>query len=116
VKRFDELAQSASQEIARGLPGFDDAERALEEMRAVVARTLWSSHSFVAEIFETAAEESYLAINAELHERQVEAGRQALARADVDSLREVIFEMMRNRISMGGSGKTATVLATIMRA
>jgi molecular chaperone DnaK len=114
VKRFDELAQSASREIAHG--GFDHVERALEEMRAVMARVFWSDPSFVAEVFDSTADESYLALDPELHQRQVEAGRQALARADVDGLRQVVFEMMRNRISLGGSGKTAAVLATILRA
>jgi molecular chaperone DnaK len=116
ARRFDELAGSAAQQIARGRPGFDAAEQALQEMRAITARIFWSDPSFVAEIFRSAVEDAHLAIDADLYETQIKAGQKTLASGDFDGLRQVVFEMMRNRISLGASGKTATVLATIMRA
>ena len=60
--------------------------------------------------------ESYLAIDPELHARQVEAGRKALLRGDIEDLRDILFELIGNRMTLGTAGETATVLATIVRA
>ncbi len=114
AKRFDGLADSAAREIEGSR--FDTAEQAIEEMRALTLQVMWSEPSFVAEVFNSATEETYLAVDPELHARQVEAGRKALLRGDIDGLREIVFEMIRNRVSLPASGKAATVLATIMRA
>ncbi len=116
IKRFDELAQSAAREIERGAPGLDTARQQLEEMRSVMRRVLWSDPPFLAEIFNAVAEESYLAIDPELHGRLVEAGRNALLRGDIEGLRDILFELIGNRMSFGAGGEAATVLATIMRA
>jgi hypothetical protein len=88
----------------------------LDEMRSVVRRALWSDPSFLAEIFNAVAQESYLAIDPELHARQVEAGRQALLRGDIEGLRDILLELIGNRMTLGAGGEAATVLATIMRA
>ena len=78
VKRFDELAGSAAQEIARSQ--FKHAEQAIEDLRALTHQVFWADPSFVAAIFNNCAEESYLAIDPELHARQVDAGHKALLR------------------------------------
>ncbi len=49
------------------------------------------------------------------HERLVEIGRQALLRGDVDGLRDIVFEMYGNRMSLHAGGREAAALATIMR-
>jgi molecular chaperone DnaK len=116
TKRFDALADSAAREIARGAPGLDTAQQQLDDMRGVMRRALWSDPSFLAEIFNAVAEESFLAIDPELHARQVEAGRKALLRGDIEGLRDILFELIGNRMTPGAGGEAATVLATIMRA
>jgi molecular chaperone DnaK len=115
-KRFDELAAMAAQEIVRGRPGFETAERQLAEMRGVMQRVLWSNPAFVAGIFNSFAEDGHLAIDSAAHERLVEIGRKALTRGDVDGLRDIVFEMFSNRISLPAGGREAAALATIMRA
>ena len=79
-------------------------------------RVLWSDPSFLAEVFNAVAEESYLAVDPELHARQVEAGRKALLRGHIEGLRETLLELVGNRMTLGAGGEAATVLATIMRA
>jgi molecular chaperone DnaK len=116
IKRFDELADSAAREIERGGPGLDTAQRQLDEMRSMMRRVLWSDPPFLAEIFNAVAEESYLAIDPELHARQVGAGRKALLRGDIEGLRDILFELIGNRMTLGTGGEAATVLATIVRA
>ena len=114
VKRFEELAGSAAREIVSG--HFKDAEQAIEDLRALTRQILWADPSFVAAVFNNAAEESYLAIDPELHARQVDAGHKALLRGDIDDLRDLVFEMIKNRNGLPACGEAATTLATIMRA
>jgi hypothetical protein len=114
-KRFDELATKAAQEIVRGRPGFETAERQLAEMRAVMHRVLWFDPAFIADVFNSFAADGHLAIDSAAHERLVEIGRQALLRGDVAGLRDVVFEMYDNRISLPAGGSEAAALATIMR-
>jgi molecular chaperone DnaK len=116
VKRFDELAGHAAQEIVRGRPGFDSARHQLAEMRAVMQRVLWSDPAFIADVFNTLAEDSHRVIDPALHERLVGAGRKALLHGDVDGVRDIVFEMIGNRISPPVGGSAAATLATIMRA
>jgi molecular chaperone DnaK len=116
VKRFDELAGRAAQEIVRGRPGFDTAKHQLAEMRAVMQRVLWSDPAFIADVFNTLAEDSYRAIDPALHDRLVDTGRKALLHGDVDGVRDIVFEMISNRISPPTGGSAAAALATIMRA
>jgi molecular chaperone DnaK len=116
IKRFDELADSAAREIARGAPGLDTAQQQLDEMRSLMRRLLWCDPSFLAEVFNAVAGESHLAIDPELHARLVEAGRKALLRGDIEGLRDILFELIGNRMTLGAGGEAATVLATIMRA
>lgn len=116
VKRFDELAGRAAQEIVRGRPGLDTAKHQLAEMRAVIQRVLWSDPAFIADVFNTLAEDSYRVIDPVLHERLVDTGRKALLRGDVDGVRDIVFEMISNRISPPPVGSGAAALATIMRA
>jgi molecular chaperone DnaK len=116
VMRFDELAANAAQEIVRGRPGFDTAKHQLAEMRAVMQRVLWSDPAFIAEVFNTLAEDSYRAIDPALHDRLVDTGRKALLRGDVDGVRDIVFEMISNRISPPAGDSAAAAVATIMRA
>jgi hypothetical protein len=85
-------------------------------MRSVMRRVLWSDPSFLAEIFNAVAAENYLAVDPELHARQVEAGRKALLRGDIEGLRDILIELIGNRMNLSTSGQAAAVLATIMRA
>jgi len=62
------------------------------------------------------AEEGFLAIDLEHHRRQVDAGRKALLRAHLEGLRDLLFELIGNRMRLGAGGEAATVLASIMRA
>jgi len=116
VKRFDELAGRAAQEIVRGRPGFDTARHQLAEMRAVMQRVLWSDPAFIADVFNTLAGDSYRAIDPKLHERLVETGQKALLHGDVDGVRDIVFEMISNRISPPAGSSAVAALATIMRA
>jgi hypothetical protein len=85
-------------------------------MRSVMRRVLWSDPSFLAEIFNAVAAENYLAVDPALHARQVEAGRKALLRGDIEGLRDILIELIGNRMNLSTSGQAAAVLATIMRA
>lgn len=116
AKRFDELAGGAAQEIVRGRRGLDTAKHQLAEMRAVMQRVLWSDPAFIADVFNSLAEDSYRAIDPALHEHLVGAGRKALLHGDVDGVRDIVFEMIGNRISPPVGGSAAATLATIMRA
>ena len=60
--------------------------------------------------------ESCQAIDPQLHARQVDAGRRALLRGDMEGLRDIVFELIGNRMTLGTGGEAATVLATILRA
>ena len=116
IKNFDTLADKAAHAITRGGPSLDTAQQQLDEMRSVMRRVLWSDPSFLAEIFNAVAAENYLAVDPELHARQVEAGRKALLRGDIEGLRDILIELIGNRMNLSTSGQAAAVLATNMRA
>jgi hypothetical protein len=70
---------------------------------------------FFADVFNSLADDGQLAIDPAAHEPLVGTGRQALLRGDVDGLRDVVFDMLGNRISLPAGGREAAALATIMR-
>jgi molecular chaperone DnaK len=116
ASRFDELARDAAQEIARGTESdLTYAERRLEEMGTITRQILWSTPAFVVQAFKAAAERAHLAADPTKYQRQIKSGRDALETGDIDGLREIVFDMLRNQVSIGGSQTTAA-LATIMRA
>jgi hypothetical protein len=70
---------------------------------------------FFADVFNSLVDDGQLAIDTAAHEPLVGTGRQALLRGDVDGLRDVVFDMLGNRISLPAGGREAAALATIMR-
>lgn len=117
TNRFDSLGRNASREISRETEAsFNDAEQMIEEMRTLMYQTMWSDPAFVIHHFKASVEESYRAADKELYAQQIQAGIQATEDGDIDQLRQIIFEMVRNQIIVGGSSKTAAALASIMRA
>jgi hypothetical protein len=116
ARRFDELASKAVLELARGRAGFATAEQQLEEMHGIMMGALWRDPRFVAEAFNSLAAEGHLALDRERLGQLVAAGSKALARGDIDGLRDLVGEMIDNRLR-GAAGSGATPgLATIMRA
>jgi hypothetical protein len=85
-------------------------------MHGIMMGALWRDPRFVAEAFNSLAAEGHLALDRERLGQLVAAGSKALARGDIDGLRDLVGEMIDNRLrAAAGSGATAG-LATIMRA
>jgi molecular chaperone DnaK len=105
ARRFDELASKAVLELARGRAGFATAEQQLEEMHGIMMGALWRDPRFVAEAFNSLAAEGHLALDRERLGQLVAAGSKALARGDIDGLRDLVGEMIDNRLrGAAGSG------------
>jgi molecular chaperone DnaK len=115
-KRFDDLAEKASSEIARGdEKSLDTAELQIREMRQIGSRALWQNPAFLIGQFRKISEERFQAIDKALHDQLVRDGEEAITDDDMQSLGQVISQMQENRINLGGDD-VSVGLASLMKA
>ncbi|WP_395015342.1 Hsp70 family protein [Dongia sp.] len=110
----DRLAGTAQAAIRASR--FDEAERALQEMRSLAHRELMRMPSYLIHLFRDLAARKHLAIDKAKHASLSTRGEAALASNDMDSLRRVIFEMIPNLFLVDTDTGNVAALAGLMRA
>lgn len=110
---FDRLATTADQAIRSG--DMAEGERALKQMEAIGAEAVWRSPAHLVFLFKTLAGDRHLAVDKALHDRLVAEGQRHVAANAIDQLRRILFEMARNRFTVGDAGKAVAALAGITR-
>jgi molecular chaperone DnaK len=115
IGRMEQLAETTRRACERGdRDSFDDAERAVQEMRGVLYGILFTVPSYLAFLFRSFCEDRYLAVDRTLHDLLVKDGEEAIANDDVKGLRKALGRMMANRFEVGAN-KAITALAGLMR-
>lgn len=110
--RFDQLAHSARQALDAGAP--KDAEAPIEQMRALVYRSLMSVPDFVLGRFEDLVPDRAVASDKNLHDKLVEVGRACIRRQDWDGLRQVTIEIQRNFVVFAPSTRQMDALSGLL--
>ncbi|MCW2247743.1 molecular chaperone DnaK [Azospirillum fermentarium] len=115
-ERFDQLARTATQELARSTDkALESTEKILGELKRLTSQTLWQDPMFIVAQFRLIAEERHLAIDKELFGQQVRDGLAAIERDDMPTVRRIFFEIVENQVNLGSAVRGAGDLASIMR-
>ncbi|HEX4004719.1 MAG TPA: Hsp70 family protein [Acidobacteriaceae bacterium] len=116
IGRMEQLAETTRRACERGdRDSFDDAERAIREMRNILYSILFETPSYLAYLFRSMCEDRYLAVDKNLHNLLIKDGEEAIANDDVRGLRKALGRMMDNRFEVG-TNKAIAALAGLMRA
>ena len=108
VNRLAGLAKDVLQK--EGPYAANDAKRSLDELRALVLTDLAKKPGFWIGMFEDFAERRRQAVDKEKHDVLVTSGQAAIAREDIDALRETISDMHRNMLK-GADTMRRSILA-----
>jgi molecular chaperone DnaK len=84
-------------------------------MHGIRMKALAETPDFLIQILRLLANEKHLAVSEELHDQHVAAGIDAAKSGDVDRLRNVIGQMMNNRVSTGADAADIVELAHLLQ-
>lgn len=112
IERHDRLLVTARRAIRDN--SHDVARRTLDEMRAILVKTLSEKPEFLVDIFRQLAEDQHLSIDENLHEQQVNLGLEAINSNDIAKLKYVIGQMFSNKISTGADAAEIVELAHLL--
>jgi molecular chaperone DnaK len=116
AERFDGLVRNAHSELSRADDGgLKNAERIKQELWSIYWAQGLRAPSFLVGLFRDLQRQRYLAMDKPLFDRHIAAGERALAKNDMNALRETIFDIWDNRV-MSGGGANVTAPATLFRA
>ena len=93
---FDALVRTAERDLPNPAPNF---EAHLEHLQAKVSSVLLRQDWFIIDGFNWYAENPHLFSDRALHDKLEAEGKAAIARQDIDALRQVLQRMSGNRIS-----------------
>jgi molecular chaperone DnaK len=115
-KRFDDLAEKAASEIARGDENaLNTAELQIREMRQIGYGALWQNPAFLIGQFRNISKDRFQAVDKALHDRLVRDGEEAINQDEMQALGQVISQMLDNRLNVGGDD-VSVGLASLMKA
>ena len=115
-KRFDDLAEKAASEIARGDENsLNTAELQIREMRQIGYGALWQNPAFLIGQFRNISKDRLKTVDNALHDRLVRDGEEAINQDDMQALGQVISQMLGNRINLGDDD-VSVGLASLMKA
>jgi molecular chaperone DnaK len=113
VERFDRLTRQVRESITGG--NMEDATKSISEMRAICFDEARKQPGFVVNMFLELARERHVAIDKALHDRLADAGKASLERNDLNRLRAVIAQMIKNRYPIDAKDSVKVTLAGLMR-
>lgn len=112
LERIEQIKSAARRFIAER--DFDGADRAIDELAAVIFIALRQQPAFVAAQFQSLAQARHLAIDEQLHDRLVQRGLNAVDSDDFDELRQVTAELHANRAVVETPSHDLATLAGLM--
>ena len=113
VGRLNTLLRSAREEISN--ENWSGVRQLVQQAHTVFRRALYEQPGFIMATFERFARERHVALDKNLHDRLVEQGRTAFEQQDIDSLREIISMIVRNRMPNDTESSGVAMLAGLMR-
>ena len=113
VGRLNTLLRSAREEISN--ENWSGVRQLVQQAHTVFRRTLYDQPGFIVAMFERFARERHIALDKNLHDRLVEQGRTAFEQQDIESLREIISMIVRNRMPNDTESSGVAMLAGLMR-
>ena len=113
VERLNTLLRSAREEISN--ENWSGVRQLVQQARTVFQRSLYEQPAFIFAMFERLAAERHSALDKDLHDRLVDQGWTAVEQQDVESVREVLGMIVRNRMPNESESSGVTMLAGLMR-
>lgn len=113
VERLKTLLRSAREEISN--ENWSGVRQLVQQAHTVFHRALYEQPGFIMAMFERFAQERHVALDKGLHDRLVQQGRAAFQEKDIDSLREIIGMIVRNRMPNETESSGVAMLAGLMK-
>jgi molecular chaperone DnaK len=113
VERLSTLLRSAREEISN--KNWSGVRQLVQQARTVFQRSLYEHPAFLLAMFERLSQERHSALDKDLHDRLVQQGWAAVEQQDIDSVREVLSMIVRNRMPNETESSGVTMLAGLMR-
>jgi len=113
VERLQTLLRSAREEISN--KNWDRVRQMIQQARAVFERSLFEQPAYILAMFERLSQERHSALDKDLFDRLVQQGWAAAEEEDLESVREVITAMFRNRMPGEGDSSGVAMLAGLMK-
>ena len=112
---MEQLAETVRRACEQGAwHSFEDAERAVQEMRDILYSHLFNDPAYLALTFRSMSEDRYLAVDKKLHDLLIKDGEDAIEEGDVKALRKALGRMVDNRFQVGAN-KAVSAFAGLMR-
>lgn len=116
IKRFQEMAVAAANEIRRRIEaGFDHAEAILDEMSRTYYVLLWKQDDYVVETFRGLAGERYLSPDKQAFDLLMSDGESAIKANDIDELRQIVLRIWATQLQTGRVNSNLSQLASVLR-
>lgn len=112
TSRLKQLVETAETSIAGD--DFETADRAVQDLRALVFSELRRQPDFILASFEHASEKRHLAIDKDLHDKIVVAGQIACDAGELQTVNKATFELYRNLAEIDGPSNDLSSLADLM--
>jgi len=113
VERLSTLLRSAREEISN--ENWSGVRQLIQQARTFFNRSLYDQPGFILAIFEQLSHERHCALDKDLHDQLVKQGLTAVEQEEVDSVREIVGMMVRNRMPSESESSGITMLAGLMR-
>jgi molecular chaperone DnaK len=113
VQRLNTLLSSAREELSNG--NWKKVRDLVEQAQSNFQKVLFEQPSFILAVFEDVARERHVALDKDLHDQLVAEGHAATEKGDIDTVREVIGKILRNRMPNESSSKGVAALAGLLK-
>ena len=113
TERHDKLLATARRSIRE--KNFNEARKSLEQMREIESKIMAESPNFLIGIFQHLSNERHMTIDEDLHNEYVSAGTRAAKSGDMDRLRSILGQMIKNQISTETDTTNIMELAHLLR-
>lgn len=113
VERLNTLLRSAREEISN--ENWSGVRQLVQQAMTVFHRALYEQPGFILAMFERFSHERHIALDKDLHDRLVAQGRTAAEQQDIESLREVVGMIVRNRMPNETESSGVVMLAGLMK-
>ena len=113
AERLNTLLRSAREEISN--ENWSGVRQLVHQAHTVFHRALYEQPGFILAMFERISHERHIALDKDLHDRLVDQGKEAAEQQDIESLREILAIMVRNRMPNETESSGVAMLAGLMR-
>jgi len=113
VERLQSLLRSAREEVSN--ENWNRCRQLIQQAQTVFERSLYEHPGFILAMFDRLSRERHSALDKDLFDRLVQQGRTAVEQDDIQSVRELITAIFRNRMPGEGDSSGVVMLAGLMK-